>query len=56
MVDYPDEKPFETMLLLLDTLSSESPSLSFEEGINYTSAVNEDYQAFNGKVQALYGS
>ena len=30
MIDYPDQKPFETVLLL-DTLTSESPSLTYEE-------------------------
>ena len=50
MVDYPDEKPFETMLLL-DTLSSESPSLSFEEGNKLYLAVNEDYQHLTAKYK-----
>ena len=50
MVDYPDEKPFETMLLL-DTLSSESPSLSFEEGNKLYHAVNEDYQHLTTKYK-----
>ena len=31
LVDYPDEDPFETVLLL-DTLKTETPSLSYEEG------------------------
>jgi len=30
MIDYPDQKPFETVLLL-DTLTSETPSLTYEE-------------------------
>jgi exodeoxyribonuclease-5 len=50
MVDYPDEKPFETMLLL-DTLSSESPSLSFEEGNKLYHAVNEDYHHLTTKYK-----
>ncbi len=50
MVDYPDEKPFETMLLL-DTLSSESPSLSFEEGNKLYQAVNEDYKHLTTKYK-----
>ena len=50
MVDYPDEKPFETMLLL-DTLSSESPSLSFEESNKLYHAVNEDYQHLTTKYK-----
>ena len=50
MVDYPDEKPFETMLLL-DTLNSESPSLSFEESNKLYHAVNEDYQHLTTKYK-----
>ncbi|MGB1448300.1 MAG: ATP-dependent DNA helicase [Flavobacteriaceae bacterium] len=50
MVDYPDEKPFETMLLL-DTLTSESPSLSFEEGNQLYQAVQEDYQHLTSKYK-----
>ncbi len=42
MVDYPDEKPFET-ILLLDTLQSETPSLTYEESNKLYQAVNEDY-------------
>jgi exodeoxyribonuclease-5 len=42
LVDYPDEDPFNTVLLL-DTLRSESPSLSFEQsGLLYQKVV-EDY-------------
>ena len=50
MVDYPDEKPFETMLLI-DTLTSESPSLSFEEGNKLYQAVNEDYKHLTTKYK-----
>ena len=50
MVDYPDEKPFETTLLL-DTLSSESPSLSFEEGNLLYQRVSEDYQHLTTKYK-----
>ena len=50
MVDYPDEKPFETMLLI-DTLTSESPSLSFEEGNKLYQAVNEDYKYLTTKYK-----
>ena len=42
MVDYPDMKPFETVLLL-DTLTSESPSLTYEESNKLYQAVKEDY-------------
>ena len=50
MVDYPDEKPFETTLLL-DTLSSESPSLSYEEGNQLYQKVMEDYQHLTTKYK-----
>ena len=30
MIDYPNQRPFDTVLLL-DTLSSETPSLSYED-------------------------
>jgi len=42
MVDYPDEKPFETMVLL-DTLNMDTPSLSYEQSNRLYLAVNEDY-------------
>ena len=50
LVDYPDEKPFETVLLL-DTLSSESPSLTYEEGNQLYLAVQEDYQHLSTKYK-----
>jgi len=42
MVDYPDEKPFET-IIMLDTLYMDTPSLSYEEANKLYQAVNEDY-------------
>ncbi len=42
MSDYPKMKPFETVLLL-DTLSSEGPSLSYEEGNKLYEEVKKDY-------------
>jgi len=42
MIDYPDQKPFETVLLL-DTLTSETPSLTYEESNKLYEAVREDY-------------
>ena len=42
MIDYPNIKPFETVVIL-DTLSSESPSLSYEESNKLYEAVKEDY-------------
>jgi ATP-dependent exoDNAse (exonuclease V) alpha subunit len=42
MIDYPDQKPFDTVLLL-DTLTSESPSLTYEQSNKLYEAVKEDY-------------
>ncbi|QNM86746.1 AAA family ATPase [Polaribacter pectinis] len=42
MIDYPDMQPFETVLLL-DTLTSESPSLTYDESNKLYQAVKEDY-------------
>jgi exodeoxyribonuclease-5 len=42
MVDYPGQKPFETVLLL-DTIRAESPSLSYEAGNRLYEAVQQDY-------------
>lgn len=42
MIDYPAMKPFETVLLL-DTLTSESPSLTYEESNRLYEAVKEDF-------------
>ena len=43
MVDYPDQKPFETVLLL-DTITSESPSLTYEESNRLYNEVMKDYE------------
>ena len=42
MIDYPEMHPFETVFLL-DTLTSESPSLTYEESNKLYQAVKEDY-------------
>ncbi|RIV69343.1 ATP-dependent DNA helicase [Flagellimonas aequoris] len=42
MVDYPGQKPFETVLLL-DTINAESPSLSYEDGNRLYQEVMKDY-------------
>lgn len=42
MVDYPGQKPFETVLLL-DTIKAESPSLSYEDGNRLYQEVMADY-------------
>ncbi|MCW4467928.1 AAA family ATPase [Flavobacterium sp. MFBS3-15] len=43
MVDYPDAKPLET-ILLLDTVESESPSLTYEESNRLYNEVMKDYE------------
>lgn len=52
MIDYPDQRPFDTVLLL-DTLSSESPSLSYEESNRLYEAVREDYAHEKSKYKQL---
>ena len=43
MVDYPDQRALETVLLL-DTLTSESPSLTYEESNRLYQEVLQDYE------------
>ena len=50
LVDYPDEDPFETVILL-DTLKSETPSLSFEDGNRLYKNVLEDYSSERSKYK-----
>jgi exodeoxyribonuclease-5 len=50
LVDYPDEAPFETVLLL-DTLKTETPSLSYEEGNRLYQKVLEDYASERSKYK-----
>ncbi|MDA8948672.1 AAA family ATPase [Flavobacteriaceae bacterium] len=50
LVDYPNEKPFDAVLLL-DTLQAESASLSFEEGNRLYQAVLEDYASERSKYK-----
>lgn len=52
MIDYPNQKPFETVLIL-DTLSSESPSLSYEESNKLYQAVKEDFIHEKSKYKQL---
>ena len=52
MIDYPDMKPFETVLLL-DTLTSESPSLTYDESNKLYQAVKEDYAHEKSKYKQL---
>ena len=46
MIDYPDQKPLETVVLL-DTLTSESPSLTYEESNLLYQEVMKDYEDEN---------
>lgn len=43
MVDYPDQKPFET-IVLLNTITSESPSLTYDESNRLYQEVMKDYE------------
>ncbi len=43
MIDYPNQRPIET-ILLLDTISSESPSLTYEESNRLYQEVMKDYE------------
>ncbi|WP_335966916.1 ATP-binding domain-containing protein [Galbibacter sp. PAP.153] len=50
MVDYPNMKPFETVLLL-DTLDVNSPSLSYEDGNRLYQEVMKDYEDETSKYK-----
>ena len=52
MIDYPEEPPFETVLIL-DTLKSETPSLTYEESNKLYEAVREDYSHEKSKYKQL---
>lgn len=52
MIDYPNQQPFETVLLL-DTLTSESPSLTYEESNKLYQAVREDFAHEKSKYKQL---
>jgi len=54
MVDYPSMKPFETVLLL-DTLTSETPSLSYEESNKLYQGVRADYAHEKSKYKQFMG-
>jgi ATP-dependent exoDNAse (exonuclease V) alpha subunit len=50
MVDYPNQKPFETVFLL-DTITSESPSLTYEESNRLYEEVMKDYESETTKYK-----
>ena len=52
MVDYPNQKPFDT-ILLLDTITSESPSLTYEESNKLYQEVSLDYEEETSKYRKL---
>lgn len=54
MIDYPNQKPFETVLLL-DTLSTETPSLSYDESNKLYQEVGKDFAHEKSKYKQLLG-
>ncbi|WP_291865657.1 ATP-binding domain-containing protein [Maribacter sp.] len=54
MVDYPNQKPFETVLLL-DTISAETPSLSYEDGNRLYQEVMKDFEHETSKYKKFLG-
>ncbi len=54
MVDYPNQKPFETVLLL-DTIKANTPSLSYEDGNKLYQEVLKDYAHESSKYKKFLG-
>lgn len=54
MVDYPNMKPFETVLLL-DTISAESPSLTYEDSNTLYQEVMKDYEHETSNYKKFLG-
>lgn len=54
MVDYPNQKPFETVLLL-DTIEALTPSLSYEDGSRLYQEVMKDYGDEKSKYKKFLG-
>ena len=54
MVDYPNQKPFETVLLL-DTINAVTPSLSYEDGNRLYQEVMKDYAHELSKYKKFLG-
>jgi len=52
LIDYPDQQPFETVLLL-DTLQSESPSLTYKESNNLYQEIAKDYVEERSKYKVM---
>ena len=54
MVDYPNQKPFETVLLL-DTIKAETPSLPYEESNRLYQEVSKDFAHEKSKYKKFLG-
>ncbi|MCM4169884.1 ATP-dependent endonuclease [Arenibacter sp. TNZ] len=54
MVDYPNQKPFETVLIL-DTIMAETPSLPYEEGNRLYQEVMKDFADEKSKYKKFLG-
>lgn len=54
MVDYPNQRPFETVLLL-DTIQAVTPSLSYEDGNKLYQEVMKDYADEKSKYKKFLG-
>jgi ATP-dependent exoDNAse (exonuclease V) alpha subunit len=54
MVDYPNQRPFETVLLL-DTIQAVTPSLSYEDGNRLYQEVMKDYANEKSKYKKFLG-
>ena len=54
MVDYPNQRPFETVLLL-DTITAVTPSLPYEEGNRLYQEVLKDYAHEKSKYRQFMG-
>lgn len=54
LVDYPDQKPFDT-ILMLDTINSESPSLTYDDSNRLYQEVLKDYENEKSKYKKYLG-
>ena len=54
MVDYPNQRPLETVLLL-DTIRADTPSLSYEDGNRLYQEVQKDYAHEKSKYKRFLG-
>jgi len=54
LVDYPSQKPFDT-IVILDTISSESPSMSYEDSNRLYQEVLKDYEHEKSKYKKYVG-